>query len=105
DPRKVQGAAQDEALRRNRDAFAKMAAAKEKDQSRLLLKAVGELDHGGKDVLSKEDVGYRTLAGFIRRVNSPVSSADLMAVDPKAPPFFAGVAMLDDRRLVRRLTL
>jgi hypothetical protein len=105
DPRKVQGAAQDQAMRHNRDAFAKMAAAKEKDQSRLLLKAVGELDHGGKDIVSKEDAGYRILAGFVRRVNSPVSAADLMAVDPKAPPFFDGVAMLDDRRLLRRLTL
>src|SRR5262245_28929293 len=105
DPRKAQGPAQDEAMRRNRDAFAKSAAAKEKDQSRLLLKAVGELDHGGKDVLSKEDAGYRILAGFVRRVNSPVSAAELAAVDPKAPPFFDGVAMLDDRRLLRRLTL
>src|SRR5438034_11585564 len=47
DPRKIEGKARDEAMRHNRAAFTKMAAAKEKDKSRLLLKVVGELDHGG----------------------------------------------------------
>lgn len=105
DPRKVEGAARDAAMRANRDAFARMARSKHKDQSRLLLKIVGELSHGGKDVLKPDSAGYSTLAAFVRRVNNPVSPADLAAIDPKAPPFFDGVVMLDDRRLVRRLTL
>src|ERR1700722_1604533 len=50
DPRKSQGTARDEAMRRNRAAFARMAAVKEKSQSRMLLKVVGGLDHGGEDV-------------------------------------------------------
>src|SRR5207249_4420937 len=45
---------------------------------------------------------------FVRRVNAPpagTASPDLAAGDPKAPPFFDGVVMLDDRRLLRRVTL
>src|SRR5947208_9577382 len=62
DPRKRQGADRDEAMRHNRAAFARMAAVKEKDRSRMLLKVVGELDHGGSDVLPKDTAGYRILA-------------------------------------------
>src|SRR5438034_11489972 len=43
DPRKSQGAARDEAMRHNHAAFARMAAVKEKDKSRMLLKVVGQL--------------------------------------------------------------
>src|SRR5947209_9971709 len=68
DPRKSVGAARDEAMRHNRAAFARMAAVKEHDKSRMLLKVVGELDHGGKDVLKPDSAGYRTLADFVRRV-------------------------------------
>jgi hypothetical protein len=106
DPRKREGAARDEAMRHNRAAFAKMAAIKEKDKSRMLLKVVGELDHGGSDVLPADTAGYRILADFVRRVNGlGTGKAPAVAVDPKAPPFFQGVAMLDDRRLLRRVTL
>ncbi|MBA4066133.1 MAG: hypothetical protein C0501_20930 [Isosphaera sp.] len=105
DPRKAEGAARDAAMRHNRDAFAKMAAAKEKDQARILLKVVGGLDHGGSEVLKADSVEYRTLAAFVRRVNSPTGAAPLPAADPKAVPFFDGVVMVDDRQLLRRVTL
>src|SRR5262245_8179414 len=105
DPQRAEGAARDEVMRKNRNAFARMAGLKNKDQSRLLLKVVGDLEHGGKDVLKPDSAGYGILAAFVRKVNSRVSPADLAATDPKAPPFFDGVVMLDDRRLVRRLTL
>ncbi len=105
DPRKLQGKARDDAMRHNRAAFAKMAAAKEKDQSRLLVKVTGGLDHGGEDVLPADSAGYRVLQTFVKRVNTPVAPGDLTKVDPKAPPFFAGVVMLDDARLLRRVTL
>src|SRR5262245_65496319 len=36
DPRKVEGTARDATMRQNRDAFAKMAAAKAQDKSRML---------------------------------------------------------------------
>src|SRR5438045_9411735 len=38
DPKTVQGHAQEEVLRKNRDAFARLAGLKHKDQSRLLVK-------------------------------------------------------------------
>jgi hypothetical protein len=105
DPRKRAGSAHDEAMRQNRAAFARMAAAKEKDKSRMLLKVVGELDHGGADVLKPDSAGYRVLADFVRRVNGLGTGKTPIAADPKAPPFFEGVVMLDDRRLLRRVTL
>src|SRR5262245_525240 len=104
DPRKKVGAERDQAMRHNRDAFAKMARLKEKDKSRILLKVVGELDHGGKDVLKPDSAGYRTLADFVRRVNAPQNPGDI-ALDPKAPPFFDGVVMADAAKLLRRVTL
>lgn len=105
DPRKVVGPARDDAMRQNRAAFVRMASAKEKDQSRLLLKVVGELDHGGSNVLKAESTEYRVLAEFVRRVNNPAKLPTETAIDPKSPPFFDGVAMLDNRRLLRRVTL
>ena len=106
DPQRSEGRARDEALRHNRAAFARMAAAAEKDQSRLLVKVVGGLDHGGADVLKPDSAGYRILAGFVRRVTTPqAETPGVLAADPNAPPFFAGVVMVDDRRLLRRVTL
>lgn len=105
DPRKSDGMARDIAMRKNRDAFAQMAAVKEKDKPRMLLKVVGDLDHGGKDVLKPDSAGFRVLADFIRRVNGPGAGSATANIASKAPPFFDGVAMLDDRRLLRRVTL
>jgi hypothetical protein len=104
DPRKENGSARDEALRRNRAAFAKMAAAKEKDQPRILLKVVGGLEHGGEQVLNKDSAEYRVLAEFVRRVGDRSPSAT-PTLDAKERPFFEGVVMLDDKRLLRRATL
>ena len=104
DPRKLDGRAKEEAHRHNRAALARVAALKEKDQSRLLVKVVGGLDHGGTDVLAADSPEYRILANFVRRVTVAPAGPEI-AVDPKGPPFFAGVVMLEDRRLLRRLTL
>lgn len=106
DPRKLQGHAQDEALRHNREAFARLARVKHKDQFRLLIKVTGRLDHGGAEVLKPDSTGYRILAEFVRRVNAPRSAPPRTIVEAKnLPPFFDGVAMLDARRLLRRVTL
>ena len=63
------------------------------------MKVTGGLDHGGEDVLKADSTGYRILADFVRRVNVPAPAgiaAELTADDKNAPPFFEGVAMLDD---------
>ena len=101
DPRKAQR--REDAMRHNRDAFAGIATAREKGQSRMLQKVVGGLDHGGKDVVKPVSAEYRILAGFVRRVDGVRAAPD--GVDSKAPPFFAGVLMADDRALLRRVTL
>src|SRR5262245_36492804 len=59
DPRKSAGTARDEAMRHNRAAFARMATVTEKDKSRMLLKVVGQLDHGGSEVLKPDSAEYR----------------------------------------------
>jgi hypothetical protein len=108
DPQRTPGAARDQVLRHNRDAFAQMAALKEKDQSRLLLKVVGKLKHGGKQALKPDSAGYRVLAEFVTRLSAPPSAEAIVravAADKNAPPFFDGVVMLDDRKLLRRVTL
>src|SRR5947209_8217798 len=92
----------DQAMRRNRDQFVRMALEKEKDQSRLLLKVIGKLRHGGKIVLKPDSAGYKVLAEFVRRLYSPTNTA---AEDNNAPPFFDSVIMLDNRQLLRRVTL
>jgi hypothetical protein len=106
DPRKVQGHAQDEAMRHNRDAFARLARVKQGDQSRILVKVTGGLKHGGGDVLKPDSKGYLILAEFVRRLDAPPSTASRPALDDKdLPPFFDGVAMLEPKRLLRRVTL
>ncbi|HEV3146059.1 MAG TPA: hypothetical protein VGZ47_19385 [Gemmataceae bacterium] len=105
DPRKSTGSARDEAMRQNRAAFAQMAATKEHDKFRMLLKVVGELDHGGRDVLTPDSAAYRTLTEFVRRVNGVSAEKAPTSAEAKLPPLFEGVVMLDDRRLLRRVTL
>ena len=108
DPDRSQGAAKDEAMRHNRQAFARMANFKEGNDLRLLLKVTGGLDHGGEDVLQADSTGYAILAEFARRAGSESSAASAArpsTAEKNEPPFFDGVVMLDDQRLLRRLTL
>ena len=90
----------------NRDAFARVARLKSGDQALLLIKVAGGLDHGGKQVLKTGSTGYRILEQFVRRANSPAATLpQTPLINPDTPPFFDGVLMLDDLRLLRRATL
>ena len=84
----------------NRAAFARMAKAVKDGEPRLLLKATGKLDHEGEVVLKPDSTGYHILDKFVRQLGSaqPQTAKD-------APPFFDGISMLDDQRLLRRVTL
>jgi hypothetical protein len=101
-------AAPEVAMSHNRRAFIRMASLLEGGRSRLLLKSLGELDHGGEDVLARDTARYRILETFVRRVGGEearaIRAAGLEAAG-EAAPFFDGVSMIDDRRLLRRLTL
>lgn len=94
-------------IQRNCEAFTALARARKDDESRLLLKVSGKLDHGGGQVLKPDSTGYRILERFVRRLNpqnkdaAPTASPD----DYTAPPFFEGVAKLSPERLLRRVTL
>ncbi len=104
---KTEAPALAEAMRQNRDAFTAMARLKEGTESRLLLKATGKLKHEGEEVLQPDSAGYRVLAEFVRRIDTPAAPIPAAALtdDRNAPPFFDGVRMVDDRRLLRRVTL
>lgn len=103
DPRRLEGAAKVDAMRANQAAFAAMAKALEKGQSRLLVKSSGQIDHGGDDAIDKNSPEFRILAEFTRRTSTPLRQP--LAAPKNTRPFFEGVAMLDDRRLLRRTTL
>ncbi len=107
DPKREQSAMQSEVMRHNREAFVQMAKTMEGDQSRLLLKAIGKLKHEGEEVLKLDSAGYGVLASFVRRVNAPPAAmlAKESAADRNAPPFFDGILMMDQRSLLRRVTL
>ncbi len=94
-----------EAMRHNRDAFVRISLLESDDQSLLLGKVIGGLDHGGEVVLEKDSAAFRILEGFVRRVKSPGSVRESHSVDQHAARFFDDVTMLDDRRLLRRATL
>ncbi len=102
DPDKSVGDAKVEALRHNRAAFVQMARLKEGDQSRLLLKAVGKLDHVGKEAIKADSAAYQVLADFVTRL---YTAPKTIVEDKNAPPFFDGIVMLSDRQLLRRITL
>lgn len=85
----------------------KQAADWESDEgSMLLAKVTGGLSHGGEVVLKPDSTAYRILEQFVRRVKDPTSQPvnDTVETDPQRP-FFEGVEMLDDRRLLRRAVL
>lgn len=106
DPRKLQGHDRDDAMRRNRDAFARIALMKEGDRSRLLVKATGGLDHGGGDVVKPGSKGYLVLEAFVRGADAgPPKGAKGIGDDDRLPPFFDGVVMLEAKPLLRRVTL
>jgi hypothetical protein len=107
DPERSQAAEKEAALSYNREAFVRLAKAKEEDEFRVLLKVQGGLEHGGEDVLKPDSPEYRILAEFVRRASAPAAAAaaDLPAAEANALPLFQDVVMLDDARLLRRLTL
>lgn len=94
-------------IQQNCEAFTTMAKARTDDQSRLLLKVTGQLDHGGGQALKPDSTGYRILERFVRRLNPQNKDGSVVAPvdDYAAPPFFEGVAKISPQRLLRRVTL
>ncbi len=93
-----------EALTHNLKLFQQFASQREGDASKLLLKVIGGLDHGGGKVAPEDSRAYRVLAEYVRRVQGgeSVASTDTTHVERD---FFAGITMVSPQRLLRRLTL
>ncbi len=92
------------ALRHNREAFQRFAAAQEDGESVLLAKITGGLDHGGEEVLKEDSTGYRILKRLVRRTGGlPDDGPPIAEYD--ASPLFDGIEMMAPRRLLRRVTL
>ena len=98
----LQGKSLDEANRANYEAFRKMARPRKDGLPKLLRKPIGELDHEGQVVLTPQSTGHLLLGDFVRRLNEKKKEEE-RASPPQ--PFFAGVTMLNDQSLLRRLTL
>jgi hypothetical protein len=101
-----------EYLRHNYAAFGRMAAASEKDKSRLLMKVTGGLEHGGEEILKSDSTGYRILERFVKRSSQNKQIAGVIRqslqfkvskIDPDS--FFDGVKMIAPPRLLRRVLL
>ena len=89
----------------NFKAFTKMARKRKSgQQSRLLLKPIGELDHEGEQVLKPNSTGLRILERFVAIANRKADPGST-ASKYKSRPFFEGVTLLKDASLLRRLTL
>lgn len=105
DPAHSPGEELDQLLRHNHDAFTKMAMLTADGKALLLVKVTGGLDHGGETIFARDSTGYRLLEEFVQRVKSPELVSGESLADHTEKPFFDGVVMLDDRRLLRRVTL
>ncbi len=104
-----------EALEHNRRMFEMMAKSKVENsestanagESRLLLKVIGRLDHGGGEVLSEDSTGLRILKQFVQRLDDPVSTEDplVQSASSSSLNLFDDLTMLSPARRLRRITL
>lgn len=101
-------AEQAQAMRDNYAALRKLAVMREEDgRARLLVKATGGLDHGGGEVLKVDSSEFRVLEEFVqsRQLNAGSPVADSLLLNDVSEDLFAGVQMISDQRLLRRVTL
>ena len=89
----------------NFKAFAKMARMRKEGQlPRLVLKPIGKLAHEGDQVLKPDSTGHAILQAFVQRMEGKsVPESTVEKYKPRS--FFEGVTMLQDQRLLRRLTM
>jgi hypothetical protein len=94
-------------LAQNKTAFDIIAKSVEGDESRLLLKATGKLDHGGGEVLKADSTGLKILQRFVRRLNQQdiQQPEDDISKESAAAAFFEGLTMLPPNQRLRRITL
>ncbi|MFT5466434.1 MAG: hypothetical protein ACI8UO_001534 [Verrucomicrobiales bacterium] len=108
DPARDSSEKKAESLSHNRAAFLKIAKLREEgeDEWLALLKVTDEIDHEGGDVLSRGSAEFRIFERFVRVANGEPAPA-AAGIEPayEQGPFWDGIAMLENRKLLRRLTL
>lgn len=72
--------------------------------SRVLLKATGQLDHGGGTVVARDSTAFRVLEQFIQQESAGTKPDDMNRFEAEAR-FFANVRMLSPARRLRQATL
>ncbi|MBS0203660.1 MAG: hypothetical protein JSS49_12215 [Planctomycetes bacterium] len=83
-----------------------MATTTEGEQSRLLVKVTGGLDHGGGQVLKSDSTAYKILERYVRRLNPKTADTPATSIPvDDSRPFFDGVTRISPQRLLRRVTL
>ena len=103
DPAKDLSAAQSDSMEHNRTVFDKVSKWKEDDDWLVLLKVIDEIPHDGGEVLDRDSYQLSILRSYVRGINGEQNIKSIAAYEQG--PFFEGVSMLDNARLLRRLTL
>lgn len=85
-------------LAHNQRVLSRIATLRTNKASLILQKVTDELDHEGGDVLARGSSGFHILERFVKEGATSVASRD-------DDSFFDGVTMIDERRLLRRVTL
>lgn len=94
-------------LRSNREAFYKLALSKNEKGSVLLQKVLGDLDHGGGEVLKSDSKSFQILKTWVDRLDRKPTKPVLETPESlqKQVSFFAGVRMQTPQALLRRVSL
>jgi len=96
----LQSAAQTGFLAANYDAVQKVSRFEVGGTSVLLLKPLGELEHGGGVRLSADSSEYAALQQLVTQLDAPIACADETSDD-----LFADLRYIDDTQLLRKLSL
>lgn len=97
-----------EAISANGEAFWDQAIREEGNESVLVAKATGGLDHGGGQVIVPDSAAWQVLKRFVDRCRATDARREsVLAGEAKVAmaPLFEGVEMLSPTRLLRRITL
>lgn len=112
DPSRDSSEGKKNSLKHNRSSFTRIAKLKDKGEKEwvVLLKVIDEIDHEGGEVLKPGSGRLKILRDYVLGINGEkptLSSAKSYTSNfpYEQKPFFEGITMLDDRRLLRRLTL
>ena len=84
-------------LTQNQKVFSRIAKLRKNDSPLVLLKVTDEVDHEGGEVLAKDSSGFQILKRFVEEGATTTTK--------RHDDFLYGVTMIDNRRLLRRVTL